>query len=252
MKYKGIKKLYYSISEISEMLGIKQSVIRYWESEFKELHPQKNRAGNRIYKKDDISILRMIHHYVHEKHLSIHEANEVILDLKKEGLYKRKLAELSKIEPVPVETKKEVIETVQVEEQTSELETVEVQTPEPEAKKEKEEESKFEIVTPTQETFIYPLDESRKEAPIEKETTPEEIIEPEPDTPQIFEEPAITEDIVQTEPEKIIEPESLPDEEPEEEVVVLKEEAKQSDPELKELLRKISGNIRDIIDILNE
>lgn len=257
MKYGAIKKLYYSISEISKMLDIKQSVIRYWESEFKELKPQKNRAGNRIYKKDDIAILRMINHYVHGKHLSIHEANEVIMDLKTEGLYKRKLQELNEIKAIPTPVKEKVEVAIEPEPEVEEL-VVEAKkeelSPETEnlPQEEPEPESQFEIVSPTEETFIYPLDEPRKEAPTEKETTPEEIIEPEPDTPQIFEEPAITEDIVQTEPEKIIEPESLPDEEPEEEVVVLKEEAKQSDPELKELLRKISGNIRDIIDILNE
>ncbi len=215
MKYKGIKKLYYSISEISEMLGIKQSVIRYWESEFKELKPQKNRAGNRIYKKDDISILRMIHHYVHEKHLSIHEANEVITDLKKEGLYKRKLVELSKVEPKPSPVEEEpkspegpeIIEesvVISTEEVTMPVEGVEEETKNPE----------FEIVTPTQETFIYPLDEVTKEEP---EPVSEPIIEPEP---EIIPEPVV--------------------EEP------------KSDPELKELLKKISSNIKDIIDILNE
>lgn len=94
MKYRGIKKLYYSISEISDMLDIKQSVIRYWETEFKELKPQKNRAGNRIYKKEDIGLIRLIDYYIHGKHLSIQEAGEIIRDLKSEGLYERKLQEI--------------------------------------------------------------------------------------------------------------------------------------------------------------
>ncbi|MCF7832066.1 MAG: MerR family transcriptional regulator [Candidatus Marinimicrobia bacterium] len=240
MKYMGIKKLYYSISEISEMLDIKQSVIRYWESEFKELKPQKNRAGNRIYKKDDIAVLRLIHHYVHEKHLSIHEANEMIMDLKAEGLYKRKLQELNQkaAHPSPVkEAGKEAIEPEPVIEETNaepENETIQEESSEPEAK--------IEIVRPSEGTFIYPLDEPGDEEYIEEETVPEENRQAGIETLRLFEEPGVTEEIEQVEPE----PEPVP--EPMKTIT----EAPKSDPELKELLKKISGNIRDIIDILNE
>ncbi|GEM_PF-743491 len=244
MKYKGIKKLYYSISEISKMLDIKQSVIRYWESEFKELKPQKNRAGNRIYKKDDIAILHMINHYVHGKHLSIHEANEVIMDLKAEGLYKRKLQELNEIEPIlaPVEEKVElIVETEpEPEEVIAKVEEEPESIPEESSEEIPETEEKFKIVSPTEETFIYPLDEPKEEVV----SCEEEIIEPVPETPQVLEEPGIKEEIIEIEPEpKIIEEPEI--------VAEIKEESK-SDPELKELLKKISGNIRDIIDILNE
>ncbi len=55
-----IKKLYYSISEVSELTGLKQYVLRYWETEFSVLRPQKNRAGNRIYRQFDIdTVLRI-------------------------------------------------------------------------------------------------------------------------------------------------------------------------------------------------
>ncbi len=226
MKYQGIKKLYYSISEISDILGIKQSVIRYWESEFKELKPQKNRAGNRIYKKDDIAILRMIHHYVHEKHLSIHEANDVILDLKKEGLYKRKIQELNKIAPIPVT---EVTE--KVEEKTPEIETPkekEIEETKIKVSKEETSEPKFEIVRPTEETFIYPLDDVQEEKETEEDNEQEKDIVPEA---EVIEEETVSKEIRTPEP--------------------VVEETK-TDPALRELLKKISGNIKDIIDILNE
>jgi DNA-binding transcriptional MerR regulator len=256
MKYKTIKKLYYSISEISEMLDIKQSVIRYWESEFKELKPQKNRAGNRIYKKDDIAILRMINHYVHGKHLSIHEANEVIMDLKAEGLYKRKLKELNEIEPEKASTEEKIEAIAEVESEPEELivkaaaAEEEVISPEPEIQhtEKNETEPQFKIVTPTEETFIYPLDEAKEEEAIKEESIPEELIKPKAKAPQLFEEPDMGKEIEHIEPEPIPEPAVI--EEPEE-IPEIKEESK-SDPELKELLKKISGNIRDIIDILNE
>jgi len=41
------KKLYYSISEVAEISGVKAHVLRYWESEFPSLHPKKTRAGSR-------------------------------------------------------------------------------------------------------------------------------------------------------------------------------------------------------------
>ncbi len=254
MIHKAIKKLYYSISEISEMLDIKQSVIRYWESEFKELKPQKNRAGNRIYKKDDIAILRMINHYVHGKHLSIHGANEVIMDLKAEGLYKRKLQELNEIEPVKASVEEKVEAPVEVESKPEEL-TVkaveeEVESPEPEIQpiEKAETEPQFKIVTPTEETFIYPLDEAKEEDVVKEGSISEELIEPQPEAPQLLEEPDISKEIEHIEPEPTPEPAIIKEQK---EIPEIKEEPK-SDPELKELLRKMSGNIKDIIDILNE
>ena len=60
MKPKQIKKLYYSISEVSKLTSLKQYVLRYWETEFSELRPSKNRAGNRIYRLSDIKLLFLI------------------------------------------------------------------------------------------------------------------------------------------------------------------------------------------------
>lgn len=60
MSNKSIKKLYYSISEVSEITGLKQYVLRYWETEFPELRPAKNRAGNRIYRDKDINLILKI------------------------------------------------------------------------------------------------------------------------------------------------------------------------------------------------
>ena len=50
MQVKKIKKLYYSIGEASDITELKQYVLRYWETEFPHLKPNKNSAGNRIYR----------------------------------------------------------------------------------------------------------------------------------------------------------------------------------------------------------
>jgi len=54
------ERLYYSISEVAEMIDIKAYVLRFWEKEFPSLKPKKNRAGNRAYQKKDIELLRRI------------------------------------------------------------------------------------------------------------------------------------------------------------------------------------------------
>ena len=58
MQARDINKLYYSISEVSEITGLKQYVLRYWEAEFPNIKPDKNRAGNRVYKEKDIENLK--------------------------------------------------------------------------------------------------------------------------------------------------------------------------------------------------
>jgi hypothetical protein len=55
MKHEGIRKLYYSISEVAEITGLEAHVLRYWETEFEQLRPKKNRAGNRVYTDRDIA-----------------------------------------------------------------------------------------------------------------------------------------------------------------------------------------------------
>ena len=56
----SIKKLYYSIGEVSKVAELKQYVLRYWETEFKQLSPSKNKAGNRTYRQKDIDLILRI------------------------------------------------------------------------------------------------------------------------------------------------------------------------------------------------
>jgi len=74
----GIKKLYYSIGEVSEMTDLEQHVLRYWESEFDQLQPRKNRAGRRAYTEDDIQTVRRIQHLLKEEKYTIEGARQVL------------------------------------------------------------------------------------------------------------------------------------------------------------------------------
>lgn len=76
MKNKSIKKLYYSISEVSKITGLKQYVLRFWETEFADLKPAKNRAGNRIYRLSDIKLVFLIKKLLYEDKYTIEGARQ--------------------------------------------------------------------------------------------------------------------------------------------------------------------------------
>ena len=71
MALKKINKLYYSIGEVSKITGLKQYVLRYWETEFNVLKPVKNSAGNRIYKDNDIKMVKYIQELLYTKKFTI-------------------------------------------------------------------------------------------------------------------------------------------------------------------------------------
>ena len=78
MQVKKIKKLYYSIGEVSDITKLKQYVLRYWETEFPHLKPNKNSAGNRIYRQNDIDNLLEIKKLLHEEKFTIKGAKQYL------------------------------------------------------------------------------------------------------------------------------------------------------------------------------
>ena len=72
---KGLK-LYYSIREVSDELGIPEHTLRFWEKEMPSLNPKKTSGGTRQYTKQDIELVRLIHHLVKEQGLTIKAARE--------------------------------------------------------------------------------------------------------------------------------------------------------------------------------
>ncbi|MBL7893962.1 MAG: MerR family transcriptional regulator [Bacteroidia bacterium] len=71
-------KLYYSISEVSDMFEVNASTIRFWEKEFDILKPTKNKKGNRLFTQKDIENLRLIVHYVKEKGYTLSGAKDAL------------------------------------------------------------------------------------------------------------------------------------------------------------------------------
>ena len=77
-------KLYRSISEVSDLVGVKPHVLRYWETQFGMLRPRKNRAGNRMYRPDEVKLLLQIKELLYARRFTIAGARRRLLDDRKE------------------------------------------------------------------------------------------------------------------------------------------------------------------------
>lgn len=73
-----MQKLYYSISEVSKMVDEEQHILRYWEKEFSEINPRKNRAGNRVYSLRDLTVVKYVKMLLRDEKLSLKGAKEKI------------------------------------------------------------------------------------------------------------------------------------------------------------------------------
>ena len=69
-----MKKIYYTIGEVADILGEKQSTLRYWEKEFKLLTPRRSSGGRRLYTEQEINLLKKIQYFLHEAKYSIEGA----------------------------------------------------------------------------------------------------------------------------------------------------------------------------------
>ena len=98
MEAKDIKKMYYSISEVSDITELKQYVLRYWETEFSQLKPNKNQAGNRIYRSHDINVILDIKTLLYDRKFTIKGAKQHLKepsDKQKQIIPTKKIIKLS-------------------------------------------------------------------------------------------------------------------------------------------------------------
>lgn len=71
-------RLYYGIGDVSKMLGVKPSKLRFWENEFPESVPNKNSKGTRFYSKENIELLKRILYLTEECGYTLEGAREQI------------------------------------------------------------------------------------------------------------------------------------------------------------------------------
>ncbi len=72
------EKMYYTIGEVAGMFHTNPSLLRYWESEFKTIHPKRSPKGTRYYSQKDIEELKLIHFLLKERKLKIEGAKQVL------------------------------------------------------------------------------------------------------------------------------------------------------------------------------
>ena len=74
-----LAKPYYSISEVASITQVKPHVLRYWETQFSMLRPRKNRAGNRMYRPQEIEFVLYLKELLYTRRLTIEGAKKKIL-----------------------------------------------------------------------------------------------------------------------------------------------------------------------------
>lgn len=70
--------MYYKIGEVADMLGVNPSLIRFWEKEFSNIKPKKNRRGNRVFTVKDIAELKKIYNLVKEQGHTLEGAKRIL------------------------------------------------------------------------------------------------------------------------------------------------------------------------------
>ncbi len=86
-------RLYFRIGDVAEIAGVKPYVLRYWESEFSVISPQKSNSGQRVYKRTDVETILMIKHLLYAERYSIEGARKRLKELRKAGELKAAVQE---------------------------------------------------------------------------------------------------------------------------------------------------------------
>lgn len=73
-------KLYFRIGEVSDIVGVKPYVLRYWESEFPDVRPTKSKSGQRLYKRRDVELLLRIRELLYQERFTINGARKRLKD----------------------------------------------------------------------------------------------------------------------------------------------------------------------------
>lgn len=78
-------KLHYKIGEVSRIVGVKPHVLRYWESEFGVLRPQKTPSNQRLYRRRDVEVLLLIKRLLYDEGYTIAGANRRVREVLRQG-----------------------------------------------------------------------------------------------------------------------------------------------------------------------
>lgn len=76
---------FFSIGDVCQLTELKPHVLRYWESQFRFLHPAKNRSGNRVYQRREIELIMLVKHLLYTEKFTIEGARKRIEQYRKTG-----------------------------------------------------------------------------------------------------------------------------------------------------------------------
>ena len=76
---------FFSIGEVCTLTDLKPHVLRYWESQFRFLHPAKNRSGNRVYQRREIELIMLVKHLLYTEKYTIEGARQKVDEHRKGG-----------------------------------------------------------------------------------------------------------------------------------------------------------------------
>ncbi|GIU79329.1 MAG: hypothetical protein KatS3mg005_2567 [Bryobacteraceae bacterium] len=85
-------KLYFRIGEVSRITGVKPSVLRFWETEFPQLHPKKSGTNQRLYRRKDVETVLAIKHLLWEKRFTIEGARAALAEQRQARRQERAVA----------------------------------------------------------------------------------------------------------------------------------------------------------------
>lgn len=103
-------KEYYSMGEVSDIVGLRPHVLRYWESQFPVLNPSKNRSGNRVFQKKEIKLVLLVKHLLYQEKYTIDGARQKLDQLRRGG--ELKAAAQTVLDPETIALLREEIEEV--------------------------------------------------------------------------------------------------------------------------------------------
>jgi DNA-binding transcriptional MerR regulator len=106
------EKIFFKIGEVCDLVGVQAHVLRYWETEFPMLSPQKNRSGQRTYRRRDVEIAMRVKELLYNEMFTIAGAKKKLQSELREGSSKGKGARTEEIAEETVVVKSEVTDFV--------------------------------------------------------------------------------------------------------------------------------------------
>jgi DNA-binding transcriptional MerR regulator len=93
---------FFSIGDVCDLTDLKPHVLRYWESQFRFLHPAKNRSGNRVYQRREVELIMLVKDLLYVDKYTIEGARARVDQYRKDG--KLKAAARSALEASTVDS----------------------------------------------------------------------------------------------------------------------------------------------------